>query len=109
MNVNMEQIHAGIIRFIDEELAPRANGLQKFMLYFAVPSLSNILNNKFEQLRVSGLFNDVLTEDGLIKLDEVYNRAAAAMQKSGKILIPQLGYLADADDLTRLYNIIKSI
>lgn len=107
MNVNLEQIHAGLIKYIDTEVAPKATGFTKFMVYFFTPSLSNIINSRLEALKASGMVDDLFTENGLIKLDEAYHRAKQAIEKSGKVLIPQVNYFIDSSDVDRLYQLIK--
>lgn len=108
MIVTLEHIHAGLAKYVDTEVAPKATGLTKFMVYFFVPSLKKIVNTKLEQLKATGLADDLFTEDGLIELDEAYNRAKTAIQHSGKIMIPQIGYIIDETDVDKLYQLIKN-
>lgn len=108
MTVTIEQVTAGIVKYIDTELAPKANGITKFMVYFFVPSIPKMVASKIEMLRSSELMNDLFTNEGNINLDEAYKRAQAAMEKSGRLLIPQISYFVDITDLDKLYNLIKT-
>lgn len=108
MIVTIEQIQAGLIKFIDSELAPKASGLGKFAIYFMAPSIPMKATDMIGQLKASGMINDLFDESGHIKLDEVYTRAKEAMAKTGKVYIPQLNYYADSTDVEVLFNLIKN-
>lgn len=108
MTVNIEQIEAAIARFIDNNLAPKADGFSKFMIYLVAPSIYKQLPKKLDELKQSGMFSDFIDEQGKIKIDELYNSAKEAMKKSGKVLIPKINYFADESDLDILYNYIKN-
>ena len=108
MIVTIEQIQAGVIKYIDSELAPKAGGLAKFGIYFMAPSIPALVKEKVLQLKATNLMNDVFDDNGNIKLEEVYKRAKDAMSKSGKVYIPQLNYFADDKDIEILYNLIKN-
>lgn len=105
--VTLQQVQAGVVKFIDSYIAPKATGFSKFMIYFVTPSLYTIIEQKYKELQSSGLMPELFNETGNLNLDETYNRARTAMQKSGKILIPGLNYFADEEDLTILYDLIK--
>ena len=108
MTVTSEQIQAGIIKYIDTQMAPRAEGLMKFMLYFFTPSVPKIVADKLTELKSSGLASDLFDVDGNVQIDEMYKRAKEAIRKSGKLFIPKINYFADEQDLDILYNTIKS-
>lgn len=109
MTVTLEQIQAGIVKYIDVEIAPKANGLTKFAVYFFVPSLPKMINNKFNEYKSNPLFTDLFDENGNVELDEIYARAKEAMKHSGKVLIPQINYFIDEHDIDILYNLIKGV
>lgn len=107
MNVTIEQVQAGVIKYIDSYLAPKATGIQKFTLYFIAPSIPNLIVSKVQEFKNNSMFSDLFDESGNVKLDDVYNRAQDAMRKSGKIYINKLNYFADEQDLQMIYNLIK--
>lgn len=109
MIITLEQLQAGLIKYIDLEIAPKANGLTKFAVYFIVPSIPGLLSTKFDEIKKSGLFNDLLDEAGNIKLEPTYNRVKESIKKSGKILIPKLNYFVDETDIEKLYSILKTL
>lgn len=106
--VNIDQIHAGLIKFIDTEIAPKATGFTKFMVYFFVPSLSKFLVPRYEAMRASGMFSELFTEEGNLKLEDAFARVRTAMEKTGKLMIPQINYFVDSTDVEKLYHLIKS-
>lgn len=108
MTVTIEQFQAGIIKYIDSYLGPKATGMQKFALYFLAPSIPNLVMTKVQELKNSGMVSDLFDESGNIKIDETYKRANEAIKKSGKVYIERLNYFADEQDLQTLYNLIKS-
>lgn len=108
MTVTIEQIQAGVIKYIDTYLAPKATGMQKFTLYFLAPSIPAMISNKIQEFKNTGMVSDLFDESGNIKLDETYGRAKSAMNKSGKLYIDKLNYFADEQDLQMIYNLIKS-
>lgn len=108
MIVTIEQIQAGIIKYIDTQLAPRAEGIMKFMLYFFTPSVPKLVVQKVNEFKSSGLAPELFDNEGNVLLDEVYKRAKEAIRKSGKLFIPKLNYFADEQDLDMLYNVIKT-
>lgn len=105
--VTLQQIQAGVVKFIDSYIAPKATGFTKFMIYFVTPSLYNMIEQKYKEVQASNLMPELFNESGNLNLDETFNRAKTAIQKSGKILIPGLNYFADEEDLTILYELIK--
>lgn len=45
MIVNTDQIRIGVKKFVESELAHKATGLTKFMIYFALPSIDSTVVN----------------------------------------------------------------
>ena len=82
--------------------------MQKFTLYFLVPSIPNMIAVKVQEFKNSGMVSDLFDETGNIKLDDVYKRAQEAMKKSGKLYIEKLNYFADEQDLKAIYSLIKT-
>lgn len=106
--VTTEQIQAGLIKYIDTEIAAKAAGLTKFMVYFAAPSIPNMVLAKVAEYKGNPIFADMFDENGNIILDTVFKRAKGAMNKSGKVLIPKINYFVDETDVEILCNLIKN-
>lgn len=109
MTVTIDQILAGIIKYIDTEIAMKANGITKFMVYFFAPSIPKMVQTKFDEMKSMGLMDEFIDENGNINLDKAYGRAKEAISRAGKILIPKINYFVDASDVDILYNLIKGV
>lgn len=107
MTVTVEQIEAGLIKYIDTEIGAKATGVTKFMIYFMAPSVPKLVTSKIDACRNNPMFADMFDENGNIVFDELYKRAKEAITKSGRILIPQLNYFVDLDDIEILANLIR--
>ena len=108
MTVTIEQIQAGIIKYIDAEVGAQATGLSKFAVYFFAPSIPNMAAQKIAEIKESGLMPDLFDENGNIHLDLAYKRAKAAIAKSGRVLIPKLNYFIDDSDIEKICGFIKN-
>jgi hypothetical protein len=100
---NVEQIQIGIKQFIEEELANKAMGFRKFTLYFAMPYIDNKVVEYVNNLK--GLIPEMFTEDGNIKIDEVYNSAKFAIKKTGQFEF--MGIIFNETDIDKLYAHIR--
>lgn len=105
MFVSVEQLKLGTLNFVEQEIAVKAVGFQKFATYFAMP----IIGKKVEEF-AKAFFENPATKDffdgnGNINLDEVYNHAKASVQKSGQFVV--YGVLIGETDIDKLYNYIR--
>lgn len=107
MVVTINQINAGVIKFIDSEIMPKANDIGKFAIGFAAASIPAKVAGMINQFKATGMIDDLFDENGNIKLDEAYKRAKDAMSKVGQVKIPVIRYNVDAVDIDTLYNLIK--
>lgn len=107
MSITVEQLYVAILKYIDTEIAQKANTLTKAIIYFVSPSIPKYIVKKVDDIKDSGLVSDIFDEHGNILLDEAYTRAKDAVNKSGKILIPKINYFVDASDIDILYRLIK--
>ena len=108
MLVNLDQIVAGLIKYIDTELIPNAAGMMKFTLYFITPSIPKKVTQMLNTYRTDALFSDLFDEAGNVKLDDVKVRAKEALSKVGRLYIDRLNLFVDESDLEKLYNLIKN-
>ena len=98
--VTVEQIQMGLNRYVEEEIAKKATGFNKFAVYFALPSI----NKKIPQLINN--FKDFFDENGNINLDEIYNNAKSAISRSGQFSL--YGIIFNETDIDKLYSYIKN-
>lgn len=109
MIVTIEQIQNGLIKYIDSIIGAKASGLGKFMIFFAAPSIPNMVTAKIQQYRENPIFADMFDNNGNVVFDKVYNRAKDALSKSGgQVRIPYLEYNADVEDLEALAKFIQN-
>ena len=107
MVVTTDQVRVGIKKYIENEIAYKANGLTKFMVYFALPSIDNTVNDYIIKAKDNSLFNDMFDESGNILLDKVYDRASFAADKSGKVVLDKFGIALDRSDVEKMYSYIR--
>ena len=107
MIVTAEKLHQAIMIYAEEEIASKATGLTRFASYFLISSLHNhpektvglLLNNPLIKM------SDIVREDGMIKADELYSAARAAMDKSVSITVA--GITFTAPDIDKIYTILQ--
>jgi hypothetical protein len=107
MVVNTDQIRIGVNKFVENELAHKATGLTKFMIYFALPSIDGTVVNYLNKARENFLFEDMFNENGDVLLDKVYDRAAFAIDKSGKVILDKVGVALDRSDVEKIYSYVR--
>ena len=107
MIVSINQIQNGIVRFVENEIAKKAVNWDKFKINFIIPKIPKAVAEMLTQCQDNILFKDYFNEDGNIKLDEVYNNAKIAIQKSGQFTFSDL--IFKESDIDLMYEYIKSI
>jgi hypothetical protein len=108
MTVTLEQIQNALAQYIDIELAPKAQGLTKFMLYFTVPSLPTTVAKYYRIMQESQVWANCFDDAGNVILETVRDQAVHAIEKSGKIFIKPINYFVDVTDIDKLYSILKA-
>lgn len=108
MIVTIEQIYAGLIKYIDNDLGAKATGWTKFAVYFLAGSLQGKLPTLIANFRSNPMFSDLFDDNGNVKIDVVHERALDAIRHSGKLYINGLNYFADEKDIEALYSYIRN-
>lgn len=106
MIVTLQQIKNGVIRFVEQEIAQKATGFTKFMVYFIMPKLNKKVDDIISMAQSSEMFKDMFNENGNVKLDELYSTAKEAIKKSGQI--EMFGIIFNETDVDKLYTFIKN-
>lgn len=106
MMVTVDQICRGFAEYYETEVCQKASGIGQFGAYFMLPSINGIIRRKYEELRGSDLLRDIISEDGLLDLDQAHARAAEAMQHCGSLEVA--GFKLTSADVDALYSAIKS-
>ena len=104
MFVNTQQIQIGVTNFIEQEIASKAVGFQKFAIYFVLPKVNKVIENYMNQLKGNPIVGDMFNENGDINVDELYNMAKQAVRKSGQFAV--YGVLLNESDIDRIYTYI---
>ena len=104
MMVNLEQIQAGVMTFIDREIGSKTVGVKKFGIYFIMPTIKKTIGNYV--LKFKGYMPDLFDENNNVDLDAVYNMAKEAIKKSGQFEF--MGIIFNETDIDKLYSYIKS-
>lgn len=107
MKANIEQIQLGVMNFIENEIAKKAVGANKFISYMAMPIVGKqipiYINNYASKPFVKELFD----EDNNVDIDALYNMAKKAIQKSGQFMF--CGILFNESDIDKLYSYIREV
>jgi hypothetical protein len=107
MFVNTEQIQLGATNFIENEIAKKAVGANKFIIYFAIPIISKKISQYVNKFSTDPIMADMFDENGKVDLDMVYNMAKGAVSKSGQFVY--YGIVFNEDDIDKLYASIKGV
>jgi hypothetical protein len=107
MQITKEQLHNAFMVYLEEDIASKASGVTKFASYFLLSSLYNHPEKTVGALLDNPLIRmtNVVEENGLINVDNLYNSAKAAMEKCGKVTIANITF--SASDIDKVFNIIQ--
>ena len=106
MFVNTEQVEIGVISFIENEIASKAVGFQKFAVYFVLPKVKKVIDHYMHEFKTNPIVSDMFNENGDVDVDELYNLAKQAVRKSGQFSF--YGVIFNETDIDKLYNYIRS-
>ena len=104
MFVNTERIQIGVTNYIEQEIASKAVGFQKFATYFVMPKVNKIIEHYMQQLKGNPIMSDNFNENGDVNVDEIYNMAKQAVRKSGQFAV--YGVILDESDIDKIYTYI---
>ena len=108
MIVNTDQVRIGAKKYVENELAHKASGVTKFVIYFIMPSMDKKRMDFVGKMQENEMFDDMFDENKNIHLDKVYERALFAIDKSGnKLLLDKYGIALDRSDIEKIYSYIR--
>ena len=105
MYANTEQIQVGITNFIENEIAKKAVGANKFLIYMAMPIVNKKVTQYVNDFASNPLTKELFDENNNVNLDKVYNMAKSAIQKSGQFVY--YGIVFNETDIDKLYTYIR--
>lgn len=105
--MELEKIEHGLMEYIKHEIANKADGLTKFLIYTGLnmpnlhitPILENLKDN--EIIKMTGVFID----DNHVDLDLLYSAAKQAMNQCHNVTY--MGIKFDSSDIDKLYQYIS--
>lgn len=104
MRLSVGNIPQVVLAYIEEDLLPKANPLQKLASVFIGTAVAR--QAEFWVKSNEKLFRNIeLLDDEGIDLDATKDLAIEAFEKSGPVEI--LGVILNKDDVTTIYNIAK--
>ena len=106
MLVTVEQIQIGATNFIEREIASKAVGFQKFATYFVLPKINKGIVEYVNRVKGNPMAQDFFGENGKINLDELYNMAKQAIQKSGQFTV--YGVILGETDIEKMHEYVKA-
>ena len=105
MFVNTEQVQLGVTNYIENEIAKKAVGANKFFIYFAMPIVNKKIVQYINDFSANKLTQDLFDENKNVDIDMVYNMAKKAISKSGQFVL--YGIIFNENDIDKIYTYIK--
>ena len=105
MFVNTSQILTGVNNFIENEIGKNAVGVNKFIVYFAMPIVNKKITKAVNTFAENEITKELFNENHDVDLDSVYNMAKNAVRKSGQFVY--YGIVFNETDIDKLYTYIK--
>lgn len=108
--VNISQLRNGIILYLDNELLHKMTGWQKWLtgayLTRVMAKADDIFKTVKENPAIKAL--DLIDEDGMIDIDEIYSCISPqAKKESIQLQIPLIGEIKiTSDDVDKMYRCI---
>lgn len=105
MFVNTEQLQMGVTQFIENELAAKAVGMNKFLLYFSLPLVHKQIAHYVSSFSANPLTAEMFDKNHNVDLDLLYSMAKNAVQKSGQFVAYNIVF--SESDIDKLYTYIQ--
>lgn len=106
MYATTQQVQLGVTNFIDNEIAKKAVGANKFMIYFAMPIINKKIMQYVESYSTNELTKDMFDENRNVDIDSLYNMAKSAIKRSGQFVF--YGIVFNETDVDKLYDYIRT-
>ena len=110
--VSMQKFQNGIVQYVDNDIIPHLDGIQKLgvgvYVALAGKNLSKLIRAYMDKPYIRVL--DVIDKDGNIDVDKLYSAAAPMFQNGEKypVQFPVIGEIRfDKSDLEKLYQYIR--
>lgn len=105
MKLDPQNIPLVMAEYVDSQVAPKANGMQRFgvysMLYAVNTKMPEILQRYAPIMKMTGIMDDA----GVIDVEYLHNMASDAMSHAGSVNL--MGFVMDGTDVESLYAIAQ--
>ena len=105
MYVSTDKIKIGVVNFIDNEIGKKAQGVNKFITYFALPMITDKITNYVDSFSNNIFTKDMFDENKNVDIDKLYSYSKNAIQKSGQFVFMNIVF--NETDIDKLYAYIK--
>ena len=109
MKINTEQLQRAIVQYFDSEIVAKATGVKKFTMGLVAelyrPKITSLITSLTNNSLIK--MSDIVDENGLINIDQLYNAAKESIKKSGQFILFDI--IFNETDVDKLYNIIQQI
>lgn len=101
------EVELGLLDYINKELAPKATGIQKFLMYTGASLGAGKLEQMFHQYKDHPVMKalDVVSDTEDIDIDKLYTAMKQAIKQVGKVEF--MGILFDEKDIDTIYKYLK--
>lgn len=109
--VSVNQIQAGVVKYVDEEIIPKASGIEKWLIgvYVSLASKkSGEIVTKMKDMPVIKMLG-VIDDNGMVDIDTLYEELLNQAKSKGSVSInmPVVGVVTlNYTDVEKLYQCI---
>lgn len=106
MKVTVQRFKEGLLKYVDKEFASKFSDFRKWIIPFAGAGLVNAyVDPILEQYSEFAIAMGYMTEDGLIEVDNVFDKLFEIAKQQGEVV----QYIPMLKDVTFTCNDIKTI
>lgn len=108
--VQLDRVRNGVVRFIDEELAPKMSGAQKWVFVAAASALLSDPAKLLAKIKGNAVFDalEIVDANNNVDVDKIYRYIKPQAEKGpATISLPIVGtILLDSNDVDKIYSYI---
>lgn len=105
-----ERVTAGVLRYIDCEVCPHVPGFKSVALAAVAAMYAQKIPAIFDKLQKHPAISllDIISEDGMVDVDAVYNAFAPKISQPVQLNVPFIGQISiDRAEIDKLYRYIR--
>lgn len=105
MKISPQNFGLALSGYLEQELAPKSDGVRKVVLFMAIPVLTAKMPEVIRDFQQPLEWLGAWTQDGFIEMDVLYPALKDAVHKSGTV--PIMGILFDESDVDKVYAMAR--